>query len=73
MHLSITTKKGFIMTSRIWTKKQTQATIKSLRAAGYTVLKSDSGYTCEIDGLQVFCAMIGSHGYLVRYNAELFS
>ena len=61
------------MVSRVWTKKQTQQTIKTLRDAGITVNKIDGGYKAEApDGTLVFKAMVGYQGYLVRYAKELF-
>lgn len=73
MQLSIRTKRGFKMTSRIWTKTQTQSTIKALRGAGYTVAKLGAGYECIANNELIFKAMIGSNGYLVRYKADLFN
>ena len=61
------------MTSRIWTKTQTQSTLKSLREAGYNVVKIDSGYSLTVNDEILFKAMLGSDGYLVRYNDNLFA
>lgn len=61
------------MTTRIWTKKQTQETIKALRAAGYDVIKSGGTYECVIDGRVIFRAMIGTGSYLITYADGLFS
>ena len=61
------------MTSRIWTKAQTQSTIKAMRDAGYTVNKINSGYECIINGETILKAMIGNNGYLVRYANDLFA
>ena len=62
------------MTSRIWTKKQTQATIKDFRANGYEVNKVSEGfYECKEDGMLLFSALVGSGStYMVRYESELF-
>ena len=62
------------MTSRIWTKKQTQATIKDFRANGYEVEKKYEGhYECREDGVLLFTALNGSGSkYMVRYESELF-
>lgn len=60
------------MISRIWTKKQTQETIKALRAANLNVEKTSNGYECKINNNLVFKAMIGTNSYLVRYDAKLF-
>ena len=60
------------MISRIWTKRQTQATIKALRAAGYEVAKMPSGYSIVVGDTTIFKAMVGSHGYLVRFTDSLF-
>lgn len=59
-------------TTKIWTKAQTQATIKALRGAGYEVKKLDSGYSMILDNVELFKAMIGTRGYLVRYDSNLF-
>ena len=61
------------MISRIWTKQQTQATIKALRAEGYDVDKMPSGYSVVVGDTTIFKAMIGTRGYLVRYDENLFS
>ena len=62
------------MTSRIWTKKQTQSTIKDFRANGYQVEKKDVGhYECREDGVLLFAALNGGGSkYMVRYESELF-
>lgn len=56
------------MVSKIWTKPQTQQTIKALRNAGCIVTKLDAGYECYIKNELVFKAMIGSRGYLLCNN-----
>lgn len=69
------------MISRIFSKPQTQAVIKDLRKAGYTVTKDNSGmYECKLDdippfggGELLFAAMPGHRGYLVRYDARLLT
>lgn len=61
------------MTTRIWTKKQTQQTIRDLRTAGYDVQKKRDGYICNLGDLFIFQAMNGTNGYLVRYHEGLFS
>ena len=60
------------MISRIWTKAQTQSTIKVLRNAGLIVEKLNSGYESKVNDKLVFKAMIGTNGYLVRYDENLF-
>jgi hypothetical protein len=65
------------MVARIWTKKETQATVKALRKAGYTIPpKGNTGmYQTEEEhepGRKVFVAMVGTRGYLVRYWDGLF-
>lgn len=61
------------MTTKIWTKPQTQKLIRALRKEGYTVSKSPSGaYACYIFGNRVFTALPGSCGtYLVTYDDRL--
>ena len=61
------------MLVRIWTKAQTQITIKALRKAGYSVDKVHSGYECHCDGELVFRAMIGTNSYLIRYDDKLIT
>lgn len=68
------------MTTRVWTKNETQGTIKALRKEGYVVEKKSEGhYICmfEIDGkLQNIFEALANYGhvtgYLVRYNSRLF-
>jgi hypothetical protein len=60
------------MTTRLWTKMQTQQTVKALRQAGYVVNRTNDMYKCELDGENVFTAMLGYKGYMVRYNPKLF-
>ena len=65
------------MTVRVWTKEQTQETIKALRKAGYTIpAKGNTGmYETEEEyepGKKVFVAMVGTRGYLVNYWDGLF-
>ena len=60
------------MTSKIWTKPQTQGFIRRLRAAGYTVTKTLTGkYSCIVDGKEVFGALPGVGTYLVRYDERI--
>ena len=62
------------MTPRIWTKPQTQAALRALRAAGFHETKTGNGYIVTNDtGLTVFRAMTGSRGYLVRHAEGLFA
>tara|TARA_R110000765_G_scaffold98077_3_gene184417 strand:- start:411 stop:611 length:201 start_codon:yes stop_codon:yes gene_type:complete len=61
----------------MWTKSQTQDTLKALRKAGYTIPpKGSTGmYQTEEEyepGRKVFAAMVGTRGYLVSYWDELF-
>lgn len=61
------------MTTKLFTKPQTQQVIKDLRSAGYEVTKDKFGkYDCQTDsGKKLFVAMPGSRGYLVRYDSQL--
>jgi hypothetical protein len=59
-------------TSRVWTKPQTQNTIKVLRESGLNVVKLNSGYECKVNDQLIFKAMQGHNGYLVRYVNDLF-
>ena len=61
------------MTVKVWDKPFTQKILKSLRTAGYTVTKIANGYTATAtDGTEVFKAMIGTRGYLIRHEDGLF-
>ena len=66
------------MTSKVWSKKQTQQTIRDLRKAGYDVVKQSEGfYKCEIvndagQSVSIFTALIGHNGYLVKHHPKLF-
>ncbi len=65
------------MTTRMWTKSQTQETLKALRKAGYTIPpRGYAGiYKTEEEwepGRKVFIAMLGAGGYLVTYWEGLF-
>jgi hypothetical protein len=60
------------MTTRMWTKRETQAVLKELRTM-YTVHKLPSGYSVTDDqGSEVLRAMTGYRGYLIRYDDGLF-
>jgi hypothetical protein len=60
------------MVTKVWTKPQTQETLKQLRAGGFSVVKIPSGYEA-FDGMElVFKAMNGMRGYLVRHKEGLF-
>lgn len=60
---------------KVWSKPDTQAFIKRLRDAGYTVARVPNGYVChhaispDRTNL-VFKAMNGSRGYLCQINAD---
>lgn len=63
------------MVARVVSKRNTQAMIKALRAAGLTVSKINSGYECiggSTGELLLFRAMIGNNGYLIRMREDLF-
>tara|TARA_R110002051_G_scaffold299601_2_gene366790 strand:- start:171 stop:368 length:198 start_codon:yes stop_codon:yes gene_type:complete len=65
----------------MWTKKETQQTIKELRKVGYIIEKpngiykimNEDGEPWMIDGKPLFSAMIGMGGYLVNYHERLMS
>ena len=67
------------MTTRMWTKKETQNTIKQLRTAGFDVAKTSLGYQImneqgEVwikDKKPLFTAMPGNYGYLINYHKDL--
>lgn len=56
---------------RVWSKKDTQAFIKRLREAGYTVERSEGKYEVNAGKTNLFRALIGSRGYLVRIDESL--
>ena len=69
---------------RVWSKRQTQETIRDMRRAGYNVGKlsdgfykilDDNGDVWSRDGVDLFSATVYSsaRGYLVSYHPELFS
>ena len=61
------------MTSRIWSKKETQGVIKQLRDAGYLVNKTNGTYKIVDDKTEktLFRAMAGARGYLVYFSPEI--
>lgn len=63
------------MAVKIFSKPQTQQVVKDLRAAGYPVKKiSDGHYRLALkNGDTLFEALIGSRGYLVRYDERLLT
>ena len=68
------------MSVHMWTKKETQQTIKELRKAGYIIEKPNGIYKIMykgkpwmIDGKPLFSAMIGMGGYLVNFHERLMS
>jgi len=60
------------MTAQLWSKKETQGTLKELRHAGFTVTKANNGYEAHDGNELVLKAMPGMGGYLVRYEERLF-
>ena len=62
------------MTTRVWSKKETQNCIRQLRAQGVPVTKvSDGRYKVSLkDGTTLWEALRGSQGYLVRYVDDFF-
>ncbi len=68
------------MAVKMWTKPETQSTIKQLRDAGYTIKKVHGIYkiiddeTNEPwikDGKPLFTAIPDTFGYLIHYHADL--
>lgn len=60
------------MLSRIWTKIYTQTVLREVKSKGYEVKKEHGMYKVFMDNVLVLQAMIGSRGYLVRVNENLF-
>jgi len=70
------------MVTRMWTKSQTQSTIKDLRKAGYTVenrggrykiIDPETGDVAKKNGKSLFTALVGTRGYLVIYHPDLLT
>ena len=69
------------MSVHMWTKKETQQTIKELRKLGYIIEKPNGIYKIMnkkgepwmIDGKPLFSAMVGMRGYLVKFHEKLMS
>lgn len=62
------------MTTKLFSKPQTQQVIKNLRRSGYIVEKTPSGiYECKLFNELLFAAMPGTRGYLVRYDPQLLT
>ena len=64
------------MSVALWTKPETQQTLKELRQAGFKVIKSLDGmryeaYDNDPEEL-VFRALKGRGGYMVRYAERLY-
>ena len=59
--------------TKVWTKPVTQNCIMQLRMQGVTVERKNGHYIGAVDGHEVFRAMNGARGYLVRYAADLFT
>lgn len=72
--------KGKTMTTRIWTKKETQRVIKALREAGYHVPRKAKGAYRSLEKYvtekgterHVFIALDHGTGYLVTFHPDLF-
>jgi hypothetical protein len=66
------------MTTGMWTKKETQQTLRELRKAGYAVANDDGFYTVTIpgedSGKSYLTAMVDTDLalVLVRYDPSLF-
>lgn len=58
---------------KVWSKPNTQAFIKRLRAAGHNVEARSGKYEVNIDGKNVFRALIGRNSYLIRMDPSLVS
>ena len=60
------------MASMMMNKKDTQTLLKNIRTAGYEVTKKNTNgpvtYEVNIGDQNIFRAMIGFRGYLIRYQ-----
>lgn len=62
------------MTTKLWTKKETQSVLKTLRREGYQVEKISYGYKVYDGGNDIVLeAMTGHRGYLIRYEEGFFA
>ena len=59
-------------TSHVADGRDVQRMLKALKAAGLDVAKDDAGYVVRANNLEVFRAMKGRRGYLVRHVADLW-
>lgn len=63
--------------TKLFTKVALQRLLKQLRHEGFYVEKLNSGYAVYMSKLagdrRVLLAMVGSRGYLVRYDQELLT
>ena len=72
-------KRRIKMVARIWTKKETQQTLKELRHNGYKVEKIHTGFykAWDVEGYiipneLVFSALLMRNGYICRLNPDYF-
>lgn len=54
-------------------KPNVQKMLSALRKAGITVTKDSGGYIGKVKDKEIFRAMTGENGYLVRHVANLFA
>ena len=63
--------------TKLFTKTGLQHLLRDLRKEGYHVEKLNSGYAVYLSELagdqRVLLAMVGTRGYLVRYDQELLT
>jgi hypothetical protein len=64
--------------TRVLPKREVQNMIKAIRSSGLKVKKIDGGYICkaishENKPIEIFKAMHGNNGYLVRMVDNLFA
>ena len=64
------------MIARIWTKKQTQKTLRELRKKGFFIDNNDHGlyksYNNEDREVLIFSALRMRNGYVCRVNEDYF-
>ena len=62
---------------QLFSKSQLQRVLRDLRKEGYHVVKLDYGYSVYMSALpgdtRVLKAMVGTRGYLVKYDPELLT
>lgn len=59
--------------TKVLQENHVKAMVSALKKAGIPVKEDEVGYVVTCKGFEVFRAMKGSTGYIVRHDEELFS